>query len=151
MTLNPLDLFRFLTPDGNDPEKLISWRTRLAFVIVLLCISVYIVAPLLLEWRYASAVEAQEIHDQMRAEIVGIKGDLKKLVESDADRTTREKQQEIREVRRSILEIQTQACQAEGALRTALNTQVGELRAQYMALSGEEFPPTPCRDLLGTP
>jgi len=84
-----------------------------------------------------------------QAGIQAIQESVKALVQNDEAREKRELEREVREVRTSILETQTQACRSSGELRIALTNQVGQLRSQYMALTGGEFPPTPCGDLIG--
>lgn len=151
-SINPLTLWNFLNPASETEEDLRKWRTRLAFTVSLVVLTLLIcgiLVPIYLgQWMFPRA-EAEEIHQEIQAELAGIKSDLGALVQSDQARAEREKAREIREVREAILSLQLRVCQTEGELRAALVQQVGQLRSDYMELTGIEFPETPCTDLLG--
>ena len=160
MAMRPLSIFQFLTP--KDAESIPVWRERLAGTITLVVLAVALTwwalwSPTEMRWRFITAANAEETHEalmqdigEIKKELASVGKDIGTLTENDEARAEREKQREIREVRSALLDLQLKACQAEGALRVALNQQVGELRSDYMALTGNEFPSTPCNELIGS-
>lgn len=152
--MSPMGIFNWLTPKDETKESLLKWRQRIALwgagtTVLLLLFAWMLFDPTTLSPRLVSVAAAEEIHTKIQEDISGIKGSLTSLVNNDLLRATREMAREIREVRSAILDLQLRACQSEGPLRVSLNQQVGQLRSDYMALTGEEYPPTPCSDLLG--
>lgn len=137
-----LRLFQWMTPPENaKPEEVRRWREKTAAGLSLLTLALVGVI-----WgaeaRYMQVAEAEEVHQEIRRELRDVQRSLDSLVLSERERT-------IRDVRRDILSLQERACWTEGTLRSTLNSQVGELRSQYMALTGEEFPIIRCQDLTG--
>lgn len=156
--MDPSKLFHFLVPKSDSPEDTRNWRGKIAGILTLGTMAIVGILFLLIEFhvnppslglRFITTAAAEEVHDQVQNDLSEIKGSVESLVASDQERALREKAREIREVRESILSLALQACQSEGALRTSLLQQLGMLRSDYMALTGEEFPATPCGDLLG--
>jgi len=146
--MNPFDLFNSLTPDPHaTPTELNRWRNKIAMVLFLLVLGMT-GAPWIAEWRYAKADELGRVHEEIRQEIQGIKGSIDNLSKSyeqkDKAREEREKAEAVREIRRQIYSTQKDACAAEGMIRELLLQQVQELRSDYMALTGTEYPDIAC-------
>ena len=151
--MDPMKLLDWLLPANQSAEAMRRWRVKIAVTLTFLITGLALASVLLPWWLSATFMDeatAQGVHDQILQEMNGVKGSIDKLVVSDEERARREKLKEIREVRTAILDLSTRACLASGPLRQQLNTQAGELRSQYMALTNSEFPPTPCSDLVGT-
>lgn len=149
MSLNPMDLFDYLTPDPHaSPIELNNWRNKIAF-----CITLLMLAMVGMAWaaerRYANAEEETKIHQTLNQSIASIADSVQRLTDGQAQLVKSDKARTIRDVREQILSIQDRACKSKDELREVLNGQVAKLRSQYMELVGEEFPILTCSDLLG--
>jgi len=148
MIKDPWALFNFLIPNSDQPAEISRWRSKVAFSITILSMTVFLAAPLVLETRYAIAQEQVEIHNQISSEISGVKEaleDLNATVRRTAEQQARiEKEKSIRDVRQQIYETQREACLQSGQLRVVLLQQVAALRSDYMALTGIEYPELNC-------
>ena len=147
--MSPMDIFSWLMPEEDSPESLRRWRQKVPFGMTLLFLMA-IALPFWMNLNYLTAAESQEITQGLEKSVKEISDSVKELTESDQGRQERERQREIREVRQAILDTQIRVCMTEpGELRQSLAVSVGELRSQFMALTGTEFPPAPCNDLIG--
>jgi hypothetical protein len=148
--MDPTKLFDWLTPKDEGTEEVRKWRAKVSFLLTMVILA-GTASAVAAKFHFISKAEADEIHEGISRELSELKGSVEKLVTNDEERRERELLREIREVRASILDLSLRACQAENPLRASLNFQVGQLRSQHRDLTGAEYPPTPCRDLLGTP
>jgi hypothetical protein len=143
-----LKIFDWMTPADETPTSLQKWRYKVAASLSLLFL-LLMGAPVWMELRFVDEAKSQEAHEAVQRDLSEIKGSVDALVKTDKERTERERLRDIRDIRESILSLQTRACRSEGELRTVLSEQVGSLRSQYRELAGEEFPLLTCPELLG--
>jgi hypothetical protein len=111
---------------------------------------------LISEVRFMNKAEAQEIHQQIRDEIAKVEATLDRLARSleaaqtaqterDRLQAERERLEAVRTIRAQIFQTQRDACSQSGRLRIFLQESVERLRAEFMALTGEEYPPMDCQ------
>jgi len=148
--MSPFDVFNFLTPDTNStPEQVNSWRNKVAFSITLIAM-VCIGSPLLLEKRYAKAEDLDKVHSEIRGEVAQVKEQLNQVNKSLTDLTRARQADSIVNLREKLNDLQTRLCRTPPSdFRNALLLQLQDLRSQYMALVGNEYPIFTCKDLLG--
>lgn len=162
-------IFKYLTPNDDDPKSVARWRDRVAGCLTVhsgaLVLMGLILGIVLVNWdlenfgvRFITQASADETHDDLKSElraiqdsVATIKADLSTLADNDQDRAERERAREVREVRQAIIDLHLRACQAQGGLRATLLQQVSDLRTDYRELTGEEFPPASCQELTGSP
>jgi Skp family chaperone for outer membrane proteins len=147
MKFDPLNLFNFIIPTEETPEKLRVWRVKVAFLFLLAFFLISIL-PFLAENRYANAQEADKVHQEITKELSGVKGEIRKLNESytksEEERKEQERLRAIRDLRTQLYQTQKEACLQSGRLRDVLMQTLEELRSDFMLLTGSEYPTLSC-------
>lgn len=146
-----MSVFSLLLPESDDPEKVRAWRYKVAWCLTLSILGGTIGAPFLAELRYTTKAEAQEIHAELQGvkeEVKGVKDALDSFTsaykKSEEERTRRELEVAVRDLRDKIFQTQKEACLQSGRLREVLQGTVEALKSDFMALTGEEYPQILC-------
>ena len=139
-----LDLGKWFLPhDHDDIKHVVVWRNKAAYTLAIL-LTAFMALPVVTEFRYVDEAAAEEAHRQIENRLAGVETQLSKLSEQA-------EQEAIRDIRLQIYSLRERACNAPAGseLRSMLNSQVQDLRADYQQSTDDEFPAISCAELTG--
>ena len=145
---------RFIPSEGADQKAVRKWRVSVglsSLLFLMLLGTSPFWAPLVLMTDAEAQVKEQEIKKEfssIRSEIKAIDTTVKELAETlteaEEERKRTELARTIRELRQQIYSTQRDACLATDQVRSLLLQQVDELRSEFMAMTGTEYPRLDC-------
>lgn len=143
-----------ILPIDENPKALKHWRWSVGLSLLTVWMA-FATAGIWVPTVLETAAHAQDAHQQLSKGLENLSQSVEKLASqlksaeearlaTEKARLAAEHERQVRELRQQIYTTQRDACKAKDELRAVLQRQVNDLRSTFMALTGSEYPETPC-------